>query len=115
MIAATCGMCDTLRSPGHKRNERGTFMISKLPALLGIATFVVIVSNPSAYATPIQIYGVWHAGNDACIWGGVRNLVEFDRKNHWIIDRGDGIPSVNLVILSFVQPLKLLRKASDSQ
>jgi hypothetical protein len=24
-------------------------------------------------------------------------LTEFDQKNHWIIDRGDGKPSVNLV------------------
>src|SRR5437879_3711743 len=69
---------------------------------------------PFARATPIQIYGVWHAGNDACIWGSVRTLAEFDQKNHWIIDRGDGKPSVNLVILSFVQPLKLLNQTTDA-
>ena len=94
-------------------------MMSRCAVLSGIAAGFVFAASPSTYAvanaTPIQIYGVWHAGNDACIWGSVRNLTEFDAKNHWIIDRGDGIPSVNLVILSFVQPLKLLRKASDSQ
>ena len=42
-------------------------------------------------------------------------MAEFDQKNHWIIDRGDGTPSVNLVILSFVQPLNLLSKVTDSQ
>jgi hypothetical protein len=44
-------------------------------------------------------------------------MSDFDLKNHWLIDRGDGsgIPSVNLVVLSFVQPLKLLNKTTDSQ
>ena len=40
---------------------------------------------------------------------------EFDAKNHWLIDRGDGRPSVNLVVLSFVHPLKLLNKTTDAQ
>jgi len=66
--------------------------------------------------TPIQVYGVWHAGNDACTWASVRTVTEFDSKNHWLIDRGDGSgkPSVNLVILSFVNPLKLLNKTNDA-
>ena len=65
-------------------------------------------------STPIQIYGVWHAGNDACTWATVRTVAEFDSKNHWLIDRGDGRPSVNLVNLSFVNPLKLLNKTTDA-
>ena len=64
-------------------------------------------------ATQMQVYGVWHAGNDYCTWGTVRDMSEFDKKNHWIIDRGDGKPSVNLVVLSFVNPLKLLSKTTD--
>lgn len=64
-------------------------------------------------ATPLQVYGVWHAGNDYCTWGTERTVTEFDSKNHWIIDRGDGKPSVNLVVLSFVNPLKLLNKTDD--
>src|SRR5688572_1306551 len=70
-----------------------------------------IVNAPNSNAaasetvTPPQIYGVWHAGNDFCIWGSVRTVSEFDSKNHWIIDRGNGQPSVNIVILSFVHPL----------
>ena len=66
--------------------------------------------------TPIQVYGVWHSGNDACTWSTVRTVSEFDSKNHWLIDRGDGSgkPSVNLVILSFVNPLKLLNKTNDA-
>jgi hypothetical protein len=70
-----------------------------------------------AHATPISVYGAWHCGNDYCTWGSVRDMTDFDQKNHWLIDRGDGsgLPSVNLVVLSFVQPLKLLNKTTDSQ
>jgi hypothetical protein len=64
--------------------------------------------------TQLQVYGVWHAGNDYCTWGTVRDMTEFDQENHWIIDRGDETPSVNLVILSFVNPLKLMNKTSDA-
>src|SRR5687768_11174415 len=64
--------------------------------------------------TPLQIYGSWHCGNDACTWATVRTISEFDSKNHWLIDRGDGRPSVNLVVLSFVNPLKLLNKTDDA-
>jgi hypothetical protein len=75
-----------------------------------------VESRASALAavTPMQIYGTWHCGNDACTWATVRSVTEFDSKNHWIIDRGDGRPSVNLVVLSFVNPLKLLNKTTDA-
>src|SRR5579885_3509399 len=69
----------------------------------------------AATSTPISVYGAWACSNDACLWGTVRSVSEFDSKNHWLIDRGDGVPSVNLVVLSFVQPLKLLNKTTDSQ
>ena len=65
-------------------------------------------------STPIQVYGVWHASSDYCIWGSVRTVTEFDSKNHWLIDRGDGRPSVNVVVLSFVHPLKLLNRTTDA-
>ncbi|HZI55789.1 MAG TPA: hypothetical protein VFF39_03385 [Verrucomicrobiae bacterium] len=76
---------------------------------------ILLVLSTSASGTPIQIYGTWHCGNDACTWATVRNMTDFDAKNHWIIDRGDGQPSVNLVVLSFVNPLKLLNKTNDAQ
>jgi len=65
--------------------------------------------------SPIQIYGSWHCGNDYCTWGAERDLTEFDRMNHWLIDRGDGRPSVNVVVLSFVHPYRLLKKTNDAQ
>ena len=42
-------------------------------------------------------------------------MADFDAKNRWIVDRGDGVPSVNLVVLSFVNPLRLLNKANDAE
>ncbi len=69
---------------------------------------------PTGEPTPIQIYGAWHAGNDFCTWSTIRNMNDFDTKNRWLIDRGNGQPSVNLVILSFVNPLKLLNKTNDA-
>jgi hypothetical protein len=66
---------------------------------------------------PISVFGAWHCGNDYCTWSSVRDMDEFDEKNHWLIDRGDGsnLPSVNLVVLSFVHPLRLLHKTTDEQ
>jgi hypothetical protein len=66
--------------------------------------------------TPIQVYGAWHCSNDSCLWATVRTVSEFDLMNHWLIDRrdGSGRPSVNLVVLSFVNPLKLLNRTNDA-
>jgi hypothetical protein len=63
----------------------------------------------------LQVYGVWHAGNDYCTWGTERDMMEFDLNNNWLIDRGGNEgPSVNLVVMSFVNPLKLLRQTTDA-
>ncbi|HEX8185494.1 MAG TPA: hypothetical protein VF747_12100 [Blastocatellia bacterium] len=92
-----------------------------LPGILALALVLpdLFASATKAASPPvvgtISIYGAWHAGNDFCTWGSVRDMVDFDIKNHWLIDRGDGVPSVNLVVLSFVHPLKLLNKTTDSQ
>src|SRR5215207_3958736 len=79
-----------------------------------LAAFSAIPTTEAA--TPISIYGAWHCGNDACTWVTVGNMTDFDAKNHWMIDRGDGsgLPSVNLVVLSFVHPLKLLNRTNDA-
>ncbi len=76
----------------------------------------VAVFSPAPSQAQLQVYGAWHCGNDFCTWATVRDMMDFDTKNHWLIDRGDGsrLPSVNLVILSFVQPTKLLNKTNDS-
>src|SRR5918996_3460694 len=82
-----------------------------LAALLG-----VVSERPKAVAaaTNISVYGAWHCGNEFCSWASVRNMTDFDNRNRWLVDRGDGRPSVNLVVLSFVHPLRLLNKTNDA-
>src|SRR5262245_28145513 len=104
------GSIATLRTHHQRKDASMRRTIPSLARQLALVLGLVVLGDNlgchiAEAATPIQVYGVWHAGNDYCIWGSVRNLVEFDSKNHWLIDRGDGVPSVNLVVLSFVHPL----------
>ncbi len=78
-----------------------------LPEMLGL----IPLANAQ---TQIQVYGLWHCSSDACSWAAAPNMTTFDTQNHWIIDRGNGWPSVNLVVLSFVNPLKLMNLTTDS-
>jgi hypothetical protein len=91
-------------------------MLRRLVSLciLGAAA---LAPSLTARATPISVYGAWHCGNDFCTWASVRDMNDFDLKNRWLVDRGDGtgLPSVNLVVLSFVHPLRLLNKTTDAQ
>src|SRR4051794_30949338 len=82
-----------------------------LVLVLGAAA---VPAPAAAAATPVQIYGAWHCGDDYCTWGAVRTVAQFDSRNHWLIDRGDGRPSVNVVVLSFVNPRKLLDQTTDA-
>ncbi|MDZ5443107.1 hypothetical protein U2F26_10240 [Micromonospora sp. 4G57] len=97
---------------------RRSVLLSTL--LLTLATTAPAAAAPphpapaALAATPVQVYGAWHCGNDYCTWGTVRAVTEFDSQNHWLVDRGDGRPSVNLVVLSFVNPLALLRQTTDA-
>src|SRR5262249_8450139 len=101
-------------------SDKEVCMSRKLVFVGILACLMVSSSAPARNAatvaiTPISIYGAWHCGDDFCTWTRARDLTEFDSKNRWLIDRGDGVPSVNLVILSFVHPLRLLNKTTDSQ
>ena len=87
----------------------------RLLAFTAGLTFAALGSVAAPTAHALEIYGAWHCGNDFCTWSTVRNPADFDQKNHWLVDRGDGRPSVNLVVLSFVHPLKLLNRTTDAQ
>jgi len=83
--------------------------------LIGIALLLGAAAAVPVRAAPaFEVYGAWHCGNDYCTWSTVRDINEFDAKNHWLIDRADNTPSVNLVVLSFVQPLDLLNKTTEA-
>ena len=90
-------------------------MSQKMVVVLVLAT-AFCAAFPAQTQAQMQIYGAWHCSNDYCTWSTVRNMTDFDTANHWMIDRGDGsgLASVNLVVLSFVQPLKLLDQTTDS-
>jgi hypothetical protein len=79
---------------------------------VGLAPQSVVA--PASAATPIRVYGAWHCSDDFCTWGTQRSAAAFDAANHWLVDRGDGKPSVNVVVLSFVNPLKLLDGVTDA-
>ena len=74
---------------------------------------IVVLLLPQLNAQ-IKVYGLWHCWDDACSWASVPNMTTFDTNNHWIIDRGNGSPSVNVVVLSFVNPVKLMNRTTDS-
>lgn len=85
--------------------------------LSGVVLAVLLIPSRIAAQTPIQIYGAWHCYSDACSWASVPNMTTFDTDNRWLIDRnmnGTYQPSVNLVILSFVDPVKLMNLTTDS-
>lgn len=65
----------------------------------------------------MQIFGAWHCYTDGCSWASVPNMTTFDTDNRWMIDRdlnGTYLPSVNVVVLSFVNPVKLMNLNTDS-
>lgn len=92
-------------------------MTSTRFASLLTASFLAI-STPFAVAQyQMQVYGLWHCYDDACSWASVPNMTTFDTNNHWIVDRNKDNsfhPSVNVVVLSFVDPVKLMNKTNDS-
>jgi hypothetical protein len=88
------------------------------PLRLAVAALAVLLSAfPLAAQTPLQVYGAWHCYTDGCSWASVPNMTTFDTDNRWLIDRnmnGTYDPSVNLVVLSFVNPVKLMNLTNDS-
>ncbi len=100
---------------------QGSITITSLQPIISLSLNAeaapIYSALPAGDGGSFEVYGVWHCSNDACTWKTVRTITDFDTENHWIIDRGDGsgLPSVNLVVLSFVQPTKLVNLTNDSQ
>ena len=81
---------------------------------LMLFALVVLVVGPMKAQTPMQVFGVWHCYSDGCNWFSIPDMTTFDTDNHWLIDRGDGAPAVNVVVLSFVNPVDLMNLANSS-
>jgi hypothetical protein len=47
-------------------------------------------------------------------WASPRDMSDFHQRNKWLVEGANGRPAVNLVVLSFVHPLKLLDKTTDA-
>ncbi len=93
--------------------QRQLFSLRLIGALIGSILGVF----PMVAQTPMQIYGAWHCYTDGCSWASVPNMTTFDTDNHWLIDRDMNdtyLPSVNLLVLSFVQPVQLMDLTTDS-
>src|SRR5215472_13913757 len=94
-------------------------MRRRLPALLFLLLalpFADLIANAQS-SYQMQVYGLWHCYSDACSWASLPNMTTFDTDNHWIIDRNMNNtfqPSVNVVVLSFVDPVKLMNLTTDS-
>lgn len=99
------------------RHQLARFLLAAA-VLLGAVSTAAGKGKPGApplagTPTPMQVFGVWHCGSHYCDWNEAVDMAAFDRSNRWLLGRTPGgAPSVNLVVLSFVNPLKLL-KASD--
>jgi hypothetical protein len=93
--------------------------MSGRPSLLWLVVGLIVFGTTAASnaQTPITVYGAWHCYSDACSWASVPNMTTFDTDNRWMVDRNlDGTyhPSVNVVVLSFVDPVKLMNLTNDS-
>lgn len=87
-------------------------MLRKIFSWFAVALWLALL--PAKAQTPMEVYGVWHCYSDGCNWFSVPDMTTFDTDNHWLIDRGDGTPAVNVVVLSFVNPVDLMNLANSS-
>jgi len=85
--------------------------------LAGAVLAFLLSAFCGAAPAQMQVYGAWHCYTDGCSWASVPNMTTFDTDNRWLIDRnisGTYQPSVNVVVLSFVDPVKLMNLITDS-
>jgi len=103
--------CNFVEVPQARSNGRARATVMYI-----VFVSALLLGASSQAQTQMQVYGVWHCYSDACSWASVPNMTTFDTDNHWIIARSSGStsPSVNLVVLSFVDPVKLMNLTTDS-
>src|SRR5215469_15523874 len=98
------------------RFKKKRLMRAKVFSLAIVGALAALIA-PADAQYQMQVYGLWHCYSDACSWASVPNMTTFDTDNHWIIDRNmDNTfhPSVKVVVLSFVDPVKLMNLTNDS-
>eukprot|EP01090_Pellita_catalonica_P017280 TRINITY_DN5179_c0_g1_i1.p1 TRINITY_DN5179_c0_g1~~TRINITY_DN5179_c0_g1_i1.p1 ORF type:complete len:318 (+),score=51.31 TRINITY_DN5179_c0_g1_i1:674-1627(+) len=75
-----------------------------------VVFFLVSLCSAAAFSLPTKMFGLWYCGNDGCDWSIEPNTTQAD----WILNRGDGKPTANVVIFSFVDPQALLLKTTNA-
>jgi len=75
-----------------------------------ITAFLLSLLFAISGGLPSRMLGLWHCGSDGCLWAQQPDL----SNSYWIINRGDGHPTANVVILSFVDPWALLMGTTNS-
>jgi len=81
-------------------------MMNLLRALL----FVCIVTCSFGQLPSLaRIYSLWYCADDACLWSREPKL---GANTSWILNRGDGRPTANIIIFSFINPASLLQSAN---
>jgi len=68
--------------------------------LLLVSSCLLVQGLPSLN----QIYSAWYCGDDSCLWASPPS-----NNASWLVNRGDGKPTVNVVTFAFIDPLTLLK------
>ncbi|GAM28473.1 hypothetical protein SAMD00019534_116490 [Acytostelium subglobosum LB1] len=79
----------------------------KLYSYLALVSLTITLLLTMSTATPSnlgKVYSLWHCGVDACMWEAPVNTSYLD----WVVNRGDGKPTANLFIFSFLNPINVL-------
>jgi hypothetical protein len=71
--------------------------------LVQLVFFLAFASLSQGANDTTHVYSIWHCGSD-CAWTRQPDL----SSSAWILDRGDGKPTADIVIFSFMDPLALL-------
>jgi len=75
-----------------------------------IILLVAVLISVLGQKAPSQLYGLWFCADDGCLWATEPNY----SNANWIINRGDGKTTPNVVSFAFLDPIALLRQTTDS-
>jgi len=69
--------------------------------------FCAVLFHAACGALPSlnKIYSLWFCGDDQCTWSTEPRF----NNTQWILNRGDGKPTANIVIFSFINPYSLMQ------
>jgi len=73
-----------------------------------LAIVVLVLAVFASVGHSASVYSIWHCGTD-CAWTSKPDL----SSSAWILDRGDGKPTADYVIFSFMDPTALVNGQND--